>query len=112
MEGRSVILQAVRKIPRVLSELLERNRLVATDPVAWIMHQANLNLIARVAQALKVPEGRFFVNLSRYGNTSSASLLIAAHEWRNAHPEPLEGPLVFTSFGAGLNWGALLAVPS
>ncbi|MGP8250533.1 MAG: 3-oxoacyl-ACP synthase III family protein [Terracidiphilus sp.] len=112
MEGRSVILQAVRKIPRVLNELLARNQLTAAEPTAWLMHQANLNLIARVAQSLKVPEERFFVNVTRYGNTSSASLLIAAGEWRSAHPEPLAGPLVMTAFGAGLNWGALLALPA
>ena len=111
MEGRSVILQAVRKIPRALNELLTRNNLAATDPCVYLMHQANLNLIARVAQSLKVPEDRFFVNLARYGNTSSASMLIAADEWRIAHPGPLAGPLVFAAFGAGLNWGALLATP-
>jgi 3-oxoacyl-[acyl-carrier-protein] synthase III len=111
MEGRSVILQAVRKIPRALNDLLARNQLSAAEPIAWLMHQANLNLIARVAQSLKVPEERFFVNLRGYGNTSSASLLIAADEWRRAHPEPLAGPLVLTAFGAGLNWGALLALP-
>ena len=112
MEGRSVILQAVRKMPRVLNELLARNHLTAAEPVAWLMHQANLNLIMRVAQSLKVPEERWFVNLARYGNTSSASLLIAADEWRNANPDPLAGPLVLTAFGAGLNWGALLALPA
>jgi 3-oxoacyl-[acyl-carrier-protein] synthase-3 len=112
MEGRSVILQAVRKIPRTLNELLARNQLTPADPSAWLMHQANLNLIARVARSLRVPEGRFFVNLARYGNTSSASLLIAADEWRSAHAGALEGPLVLTAFGSGLNWGALLALPA
>ncbi|HUB52650.1 MAG TPA: ketoacyl-ACP synthase III [Terracidiphilus sp.] len=112
MEGRSVILQAIRKIPRALNELLARNQLAAAEVSAYLMHQANLNLIARVAQSLKVPEDRFFVNLARYGNTSSASLLIAADEWRHANSGPLAGPLVFTAFGAGLNWGALLALPA
>jgi 3-oxoacyl-[acyl-carrier-protein] synthase-3 len=111
MEGRSVILQAVRKIPRVLNDLLANNQLAPDDVSAYLMHQANLNLIARVAQSLKVDEDRFFVNLTRYGNTSSASLLIAADEWRSANPGPLAGPLVFTAFGTGLNWGALVALP-
>jgi 3-oxoacyl-[acyl-carrier-protein] synthase-3 len=112
MEGRSVILQAVRKLPRVLNDLLARNQLTAAEPIAYLMHQANLNLILRIAQTLKVPNDRFFVNLARYGNTSSASMLIAAQEWRCAHPGPLAAPLVFCAFGAGLNWGALLALPA
>jgi 3-oxoacyl-[acyl-carrier-protein] synthase-3 len=109
MDGRTIIMQAARKIPRAISELLERNRIPAAAVEAFLMHQANLNLIARVAQALAVPEDRFFRNIQRYGNTSSASLLIAAAEWRQQHPSPPAGPLVFAAFGAGLHWGAVLA---
>ncbi|MGA7339329.1 MAG: ketoacyl-ACP synthase III [Terracidiphilus sp.] len=111
MDGRSVILHACRKIPRTINELLERNGLTAGDPGVYLLHQANLNLIARVATALKAPEQRFFTNLARYGNTSAASLLIAADEWHGSRSEPPAAPLVFSAFGAGLNWGALLAVP-
>jgi 3-oxoacyl-[acyl-carrier-protein] synthase-3 len=109
MDGRTIILQAARKIPRAISELLERNRVPAAAVEAFLMHQANLNLISRVAQALAVPEDRFFRNIQRYGNTSSASMLIAAAEWRRQFPSPPTGPVVFAAFGAGLHWGALLA---
>jgi 3-oxoacyl-[acyl-carrier-protein] synthase-3 len=112
MEGKSVILQAYRKMPRTIHDLLARNTLAAADIGVYLLHQANLNLIERVAAGLKVPLDRFFVNIARYGNTSSASLLIAADEWRRAHPEPPALPIVFSAFGAGINWGALLAVPS
>jgi 3-oxoacyl-[acyl-carrier-protein] synthase-3 len=111
MDGRTIILQAARKIPRAIVELLERNHVPPAAVEAYLVHQANLNLITRVAQALAVPEDRFFRNIQRYGNTSSASLLIAAAEWRERHPAPPAGPLVFAAFGAGLHWGALLAMP-
>ncbi|MGD0361566.1 MAG: ketoacyl-ACP synthase III [Bryobacteraceae bacterium] len=111
MDGRTIILQAARKIPRAIVELLERNRIPPATVEAFLMHQANLNLITRVAQAVAVPEERFFRNIQRYGNTSSASLFIAAAEWREQHPSPPAGPLVFATFGAGLHWGALLATP-
>ena len=109
MDGRSVIMQAARKLPRTIAELLERNRRPAAEVAAFVVHQANLNLITRVAQALGVSEQRFFRNLDRYGNTSSASLLIAATEWWRAQYGVWPGPVVFAAFGAGLNWGALLA---
>ena len=112
MDGSAVILQASRKMPRAINELLTRNRIAATDVEAFLLHQANLNLITRVAAAVKAPRERFFTNIDRYGNTSSASLLIAADEWRQGLASALTGPLVFSAFGAGLNWGALLAVPS
>lgn len=109
MDGRSIILQASRKIPRAISELLERNQCKPGDIGTFLMHQANLNLITRVASALGVPEERFYRNIARYGNTSSASMLIAATEWWRQGDGKLQAPIVLASFGAGLNWGAILA---
>jgi 3-oxoacyl-[acyl-carrier-protein] synthase-3 len=111
MDGSAVILHASRKMPRAINELLARNQLAASQVEAFLLHQANLNLITRVAAALKTPPEKFFTNIVRYGNTSSASLLIAADEWHRGQTAPLAGPLVFSAFGSGLNWGALLAVP-
>jgi 3-oxoacyl-[acyl-carrier-protein] synthase III len=110
MDGKSVILQAYRKMPRAISELLGRNSVTSADVGVYLLHQANLNLIERVATGLKVPFDRFFVNIAHHGNTSSASMLIAANEWRAAHPKPVSAPIVFSAFGAGIQWGALLAV--
>ena len=110
MDGRSVILHASRKIPRAISELLERNRLNPADVGAFVMHQANLNLITRVAKTLGVAEEKFYRNVARYGNTSSASMLIASAEMLGRKRQRVEAPVVFAAFGAGLNWGAVLAL--
>jgi len=111
MDGRSVILQVGRKLPRAIQELLDRNQRKATEIAAFLLHQANLNLITRVAQVLKAEDRRFFRNLNRYGNTSSASLLIAASEWWADVDGRMPGPVVLAAFGAGLNWGAMLLDP-
>jgi 3-oxoacyl-[acyl-carrier-protein] synthase-3 len=76
-----------------------------------LQHQANVSLITRVARSLGAPQQEFFRNTGRYGNTSSASLLIAATEWWRETGGPLREPAVFAAFGAGLNWGALLVAP-
>lgn len=110
MNGRSVILQASRKIPAAINALLDRNQVKHTDVNAFLMHQANQNLIVRVAEAVGVPVEKFFSNISRYGNTSSASLLIAAKEWVEEHGWQSGQPVVFAAFGAGYHWGSLLAV--
>ena len=111
MDGQAVIMQASRKMPRAISQLLARNQVSASDVEVFLLHQANLNLITRVASTVKAPPERFYTNIDRYGNTSSASLLIAADEWYAKQTAPISGPLVFSAFGSGLNWGALLAVP-
>jgi 3-oxoacyl-[acyl-carrier-protein] synthase-3 len=110
MDGRTVILQASRKLPRVIGEMLERNGLSAADVPVFLMHQANQNLLDAVARALRVPAARFFSNLRAYGNTSSASLLIAAAEWEERGGFRSGIPVVFAAFGAGFHWGAVLAM--
>ena len=109
MNGRSVILQASRKIPSAIGEVLERNGKPASSVKVFLMHQANQNLMDRVARALAVNAQLFYSNIRRYGNTSSASMLIAAAEWWR-DGEPRAGDLIcFAGFGAGFHWGALLA---
>jgi len=104
MNGLTVILQASRKLPAVIGEVLKRQNIEAKDVTQFLMHQANQNLIVRVAKALGVDASLMFSNVAKYGNTSSASMLIAASEW-----EPSPGPVVFAGFGAGFHWGALVA---
>ena len=112
MKGLDVIIQASRKIPRAIEDLLTRNNLEPADVPVFLMHQANMNLIRKVATTLQVPAERFFSNIVRYGNTSSASLLIAASEWRALNPAPLTTPIVLATFGAGFNWGSILLLPA
>src|SRR5580658_5510711 len=109
MDGRVVIMQASRKLPAVIRELLDHRQLPAAAVGAFIMHQANQNLIDRVAKALEVAPEKFYSNIARYGNTSSASMLIAAAEWDVATGFRPNEPVIFAGFGAGFHWGAVLA---
>jgi 3-oxoacyl-[acyl-carrier-protein] synthase-3 len=107
MSGRTVILQAHRKLTESINGLLQRNGLTVDGVGLWLFHQANLVLLNQVGKSLKIPRERVFLNLDRYGNTSSASLLIAAAE---AHRESLfhPGHVVLAAFGSGMSWGSML----
>lgn len=107
MTGLTIILQASRKLPTVISEVLGSQGIEPSAVGTFLLHQANHNLLTRVAKALQVPPERVYSNVARYGNTSSASLLIAAAEWsrQTASTEPI----VLAGFGAGLHWGAMVA---
>jgi 3-oxoacyl-[acyl-carrier-protein] synthase-3 len=112
MNGLAVILQAARKIPSSIAEVLARQNISAQQVAVFLLHQANLNLLMRVAKSLGVGPEKIFSNVQRYGNTSSASMLIAASEWSETSTQvnPARGPVVFSAFGAGFHWGALVAV--
>jgi 3-oxoacyl-[acyl-carrier-protein] synthase-3 len=110
MDGRAVIMHAARKVPAAIREVLDRAGRRADSIGTFLMHQANQNLIAKIAQTLEVAPEKFYSNIVKYGNTSSASMLIAAAEWNQAGGFQPDQAVVFATFGAGFHWGALLAV--
>lgn len=108
MDGRTVILQASRKLPAAIRAVLEPHGLSPADVDLYVLHQANRNLLAAVARSLGVGDEKLFVDVDRVGNTSAASVLVALSE---ASEAGLLGPgarIVLAAFGAGFSWGAAL----
>jgi len=108
MDGRTIIMHAVRKLVRCVAELLEANSLRPEEVGLFLFHQANLRLLERIMKELKIQADQCFVNIDKYGNTSSASWLIAAAEARAAGRLRPGMKVVIAAFGAGLSWGAAL----
>ncbi len=108
MQGREVILQASRQLPRAVREVLSAHGRTPADVGLFVFHQANLNLLTRVAAQLEVGPERLLTNVARYGNTSAASLLIAASEAEEAGRFAPGQLAVLAAFGAGFSCGAAL----
>jgi 3-oxoacyl-[acyl-carrier-protein] synthase III len=108
MQGRNVILQAVRKMGDVATRLLARNQLSADDVALVIPHQANLNLLRALGKRLGVADEKVVVNLDRYGNTSSASAFLAFWQATREGRMPRAAHALVVAFGAGFTWGAAL----
>lgn len=108
MNGQSVILQASRRMVAACQSVLARNGLTASD-VRWIVpHQANANLLAKVARDIHFPaDGDGMVTvLEDTGNTSSASMGIALDKLRRSTTIKPNEHLLLPAFGAGFTWGA------
>ncbi len=108
MEGRTVILQANRKLQAVVRALLEKNGLAVDAISLWVFHQANRNLLRQVGQALKIDPLRVFLNLTTRGNTSAAAVLLAAADAHAAGLFRSGERVVMAAFGAGFTAGAVL----
>lgn len=52
MNGRAVIMHAARKVPASIQAVLSKRALSAMDLSKILMHQANANLIVKIAQTL------------------------------------------------------------
>jgi 3-oxoacyl-[acyl-carrier-protein] synthase III len=109
MNGKTVILQAARKLGDAARSILQRRNLSAEAIHLVIPHQANENLLVALGRQLKIPESKIVSIVEWSGNTSSASMLIAldwAYEQQLIHSGSL---ILFLAFGAGFTWGAALA---
>lgn len=79
------------------------------DDITYIVpHQANIRIIQLAAKKLGIPMERFFVNIEKYGNTSSASIAIAADELNRSGVLKEGDLIVLTAFGGGLSSGVCL----
>ena len=106
MNGKEVFQFAIRKVPQVIEEVLQKNNLTKEEIRWFILHQANSRIVDAVSRRLKVDIEKFPMNLQEYGNTSSASIPILLDEL-NQKGVLLKGQkLVLAGFGAGLSWGA------
>lgn len=106
MNGRSVILQASRKMTEICQSVLERNNIKVND-IRWLVpHQANANLLNLIARNLNFPAENVVSVLEDYGNTSSASMGIALDYLRHFNQIQKGELLLMPAFGAGFTWGA------
>lgn len=108
MNGKEVFKFAVTKVEECIRDLLSRNNETFDEIDYIVCHQANYRIIETVAKRLSVPMNKFYINLDRYGNTSSASIGITLHEMYEKNLIKHNNKIILVGFGAGLTWGAAL----
>jgi 3-oxoacyl-[acyl-carrier-protein] synthase-3 len=108
MNGREVFRFATRVIVQATKEAISAAQLKIDDVQLVIPHQANLRIIEAAMRGLEIPPDRYFINIERYGNTSTASIPIATCEAIQQGRLQAGDNIVFVGFGAGLTWGSAL----
>ncbi|MGH2457732.1 MAG: beta-ketoacyl-ACP synthase III [Chloroflexota bacterium] len=108
MKGGEVFRFAVHAIAQATQQAVESAGMTIDDIDLFIPHQANIRIIQSAAKALKIPTEKVFSNVSRYGNTSTASIPIALCEAIEAGKVTVGSNLALVGFGAGLAWGAAI----
>ena len=108
MRGQDTFKFAVNAICKDSKRLLEQNGLTFEDVSYIIPHQANKRIIDFASRKLKIPEEKFYLNIDRYGNTSSASIPIALDEMNRKGMLKKGDLLLLPAFGGGLASAACL----
>ena len=74
MAGRETFKHAVRSMSEACDRALDGAKLRGEDIDVLIPHQANVRIIEATAKYANIPMDKVYVNVDRYGNTSSASI--------------------------------------
>ena len=108
MTGKEVYKQAVTAMLNAAKKALEQAGLSIEDIACVIPHQANVRIIEAIADRLRIPLDRFYVNLDRYGNTSAAAVAIALDEANRSGRIKPGDYILMVVFGGGLTWASTI----
>lgn len=108
MDGQETFKFAVNKIAEDIKFAAEKAGIAIDDIDHVVLHQANTRIIDFAMKRLGIPKEKCFVNIDKYGNTSSASVPIAMAEL-NASGKLKRGDIVaMCAFGGGLSSGVCI----
>ena len=108
MNGNAIFKLAVRAMTNAAETVLAKCNLKNEDIDLVIPHQANLRIINALARKLNTPLEKVWINVTRYGNVSGASVPIAMAE-AAASGKLKDGQIILLdAFGAGLTWASAI----
>jgi 3-oxoacyl-[acyl-carrier-protein] synthase-3 len=106
LKGREVYKFAVHKFAELIRDAMRACELTAEQVKLIIPHQVNQRIIDSALEKLEISPDKAFINIDKYGNTSSASIPIALDEAVRAGRLVKDDIVIFVAFGGGLTWGS------
>ncbi|WFB37452.1 ketoacyl-ACP synthase III [Kiritimatiellota bacterium B12222] len=108
MAGQEVFKHAVLNMTKTAKHLLKEAEWDAKELALVIPHQANQRILEAIRTRVGVEKDNVFVNVDKYGNTSSASIGIALDEAVRQGRLNSGDRVMLLAFGAGFTWGGML----
>ncbi|NOX25173.1 MAG: ketoacyl-ACP synthase III [Deltaproteobacteria bacterium] len=108
MAGRDVFKHAVRAMSGAVTDVMSTLGLEVDAVRLFIPHQANIRILHSLLERLHIPPEKVYVNVSKYGNTSAASVPIALDEANRAGMIAKDDLVLLCAFGGGFTWGAMV----
>jgi 3-oxoacyl-[acyl-carrier-protein] synthase-3 len=108
MNGRYVFKHAATRFPEVIIEALQATGIDKSEVDLVIPHQANQRITDAVRMRLELKEEQVYSNISKYGNTTAASIPIAMSEAITEGKIVDESLVCLAAFGSGFTWASAL----
>lgn len=110
MNGREVFKFATKNVVKSMRKVIGESRIEKEDIKYIVPHQANVRIVEVVSKKMGIPMEKFYMNMERYGNTSSASIPMALNELNERGLLERGDKVMLSGFGGGMTWGTMLIV--
>ncbi|MBL7715906.1 MAG: ketoacyl-ACP synthase III [Bdellovibrionales bacterium] len=108
MNGKTVFMHAVRRMPEAINEALDQNGLKLDQVDLFLFHQANLRINEMVAKQMGIPEEKVFNTIDRFANTTAATIPIGMAEAEKAGKLKPGMLVASAAFGSGFTWASMI----
>jgi 3-oxoacyl-[acyl-carrier-protein] synthase III len=99
---------AVRTMYEMCDRLLQKHGFTPADVKILVPHQANRRIIQATADRLGLPPENVLINIDKYGNTTAATIPLAARDAVETGRLKKGDLVLFAAVGAGYTSGANL----
>jgi 3-oxoacyl-[acyl-carrier-protein] synthase-3 len=106
MDGKEVFRHAVVRMPESVRAVLAATGQTLDNISLLLAHQANLRISEAMQKDLGLRDDQVYNNITRYGNTTAATIPIALDECVREGRLHRGDLLVMTAFGSGFLWGS------
>ncbi len=108
MNGTNIFLFAVKKVPLLVNEILDKNNLTISDIDLFVFHQASYFMLEVIRKKLKLPPEKVFLNIQDYGNSVSSTIPLALYDAEKKGVLKRGMKVLLAGFGIGNSWGATI----
>ena len=108
MNSPQIFLFAIRNVPALINNVLEKHGMEKEEIDFFILHQANVRILEFLGKKMKIPPHKLIIRMEDIGNTVSASIPIAMNVWQQKSPIPKGSKVLVAGFGIGYSWGGTI----
>jgi 3-oxoacyl-[acyl-carrier-protein] synthase III len=108
MNSTDIFLFAVKRVPVLVNEVLEKYNYTINDVDLFVFHQASYFMIEVIRKKIKVPKEKFFINIESVGNSVSSTIPVALKQAEEQGILKRGMKVMLAGFGIGYSWGATI----
>jgi 3-oxoacyl-[acyl-carrier-protein] synthase-3 len=108
MDGPEIFNFTIATIPGLVKDVLGKNGCTLDQIDLFVFHQANLFMLEHLRKTIGIPKEKFYIGLTEYGNTVSATIPIALNDLEKQERLTRGMKVMLVGFGVGLSWGATI----